>query len=212
MELQERHLREGTGRSPDLGAFDRWVRVDLRGYRRERGRVLHAGARMRGLDADLSRRREGTRLLGGTLGAAAGVRGAVAEGVQDRHVPPLFRVPLMVGDRDKLVARRLRCGVVIGYLYDPPLDDFAGPEFVEPSPATEAARWFAAQALPVGPLLARRMQRLLHREGTQPPDPFPGPALRDQAPRVWLPASAPLGLRRPGASHPPPTGRRLRRG
>ncbi|WP_328694381.1 DegT/DnrJ/EryC1/StrS family aminotransferase [Streptomyces phaeochromogenes] len=186
MELQERHLREGTGRSPDLGAFDRWVRVDLHGYRREHGRVLQRTLkwRMSGLDADLSRRREGTRLLGGTVWAAAGVRDAVAEGVRDRRVPPLFRVPLMVCDRDELVARLERCGVVIGYLYDPPLDDFAGPEFVEPSPAPEAARWFAAHALPVDPLLARRMMRLLQREAPQPADPFPGPALRDQAPRV----------------------------
>lgn len=186
MELQERHLREAAGRSPDLGAFDRWVRVDLHGYRREHGRLLRSTLRRRvsGLDADLSRRREGTRLLGGTVWAAAGVRSAVAEEVQDRGVPPLFRVPLMVRDRDKLVARLERCGVVIGYLYDPPLDDFAGPEFVEPSPAPEAARWFAAHALPVDPLLARRMMRLLQREAPQPADPFPGPALRDQSPRV----------------------------
>lgn len=66
----------------------------------------------------------------------------------------------------------------------PPLDDFAGPEFVEPSPAPEAARWFAAHALPVDPLLARRMMRLLQREAPQSADPFPGPSLRDQAPRA----------------------------
>ncbi|MDT9696621.1 DegT/DnrJ/EryC1/StrS family aminotransferase [Streptomyces sp. P17] len=186
MELHERHLREAAGRRPDLMAFDRWVRVDLHGYRREHGRLLrHAlRRRMSGLDADLSRRRAGTRLLGGTVWAAAGVRGAVAEGVEDRHVPPLFRVPLMVRDRDGLVARLERCGVVSGYVYDPPLDDFAGPEFVEPSPAPEAARWFAAHALPVDPLLARRMMRLLQREAPQPAEPLPASTLRDEAPGV----------------------------
>ncbi|WP_033893527.1 DegT/DnrJ/EryC1/StrS family aminotransferase [Streptomyces anulatus] len=186
MELRERHLREATGASPGLGVFDRWVRVDLHGYRREHGRVLHRALRRRmsGLDADLARRREGTRLLGGTVWAATGVRDAVAEGVEDRHVPPLFRVPLMVRDRDRLVARLERCGVVTGYLYDPPLDDFAGPEFVEPSPAPEAARWFAAHALPVDPLLARRMMRLLQREAPQPADPLPAPTFRGREPRV----------------------------
>ncbi|MCG0062202.1 MULTISPECIES: DegT/DnrJ/EryC1/StrS family aminotransferase [Streptomyces] len=184
MELHERLLRVTTGHSPDLGAFDRWVRVDLHGYRRDHGRVLQRALRRRmsGLDADLSRRREGTRLLGGTVWAAAGVRGAVAEGVEDRHVPPLFRVPLMVRDRDTLVARLERRGVVTGYVYDPPLDDFAGPEFVEPSPAPEAARWFAAHALPVDPLQARRMMRLLQREDPQPAEPVSGSTLRDQAP------------------------------
>ncbi len=69
MELHERHLRSATGRTPDLDAFDRWVRVDLHGYRRAHGRVLRrtVQGRMSGLDADLSRRREGTRLLGGTV-------------------------------------------------------------------------------------------------------------------------------------------------
>jgi hypothetical protein len=179
MELRARHLREAVAATPDLAAFDRWVRVDLHGYRRGHGRELQRTLRWRmsGLDADLSRRREGTRLLGRTEWAADGVQAAVARKGEDRDVPPLFRVPLMVRDRDMLVARLERRGVVTGYVYDPPLDDFAGPEFVEPSPAPEAARWFAAHALPVDPLLARRMMRLLRREAPQPADPLPGPTL-----------------------------------
>ncbi|CAM5689254.1 UDP-4-amino-4, 6-dideoxy-N-acetyl-beta-L-altrosamine transaminase OS=Streptomyces griseorubiginosus OX=67304 GN=pseC PE=3 SV=1 [Streptomyces griseorubiginosus] len=66
-----------------------------------------------------------------------------------------MRGPL-VDDRDALVQRLVRHDVVSGYLYDPPLDDYAGAEFVEPSPDPSAARWFAAHALPADPLLARR--------------------------------------------------------
>ncbi|WP_343243656.1 hypothetical protein [Streptomyces sp. SID13726] len=44
-----------------------------------------------------------------------------------------------------------------GFRYDPPLDDYAGPESVEPSPGPWAARWFAVHVLPVDPLRARRI-------------------------------------------------------
>lgn len=55
-------------------------------------------------------------------------------------------------------------GVIAGYIYDPPLDDYAGPEFVDPSPTPSAARWFASHVLPADPLLARRITAALTRE------------------------------------------------
>jgi hypothetical protein len=44
----------------------------------------------------------------------------------------------------------------IGYIYDPPLDDYAGPEFAEPSPSPDVARWWASRVFPVDPLEADR--------------------------------------------------------
>ncbi|MER5834387.1 DegT/DnrJ/EryC1/StrS aminotransferase family protein, partial [Streptomyces sp. NPDC002130] len=49
----------------------------------------------------------------------------------------------------------------------------AGAEFTDPSPAPEAARWFARHALPVDPLRARTVIEVLERSGAQPV-PAPG--------------------------------------
>jgi dTDP-4-amino-4,6-dideoxygalactose transaminase len=90
---------------------------------------------------------------------------------------PLFRVPLFVADRDAAIAALARQGIVVGYLYDPPLDDYAGAEFTDPSPAPEAARWFARHALPVDPLRARTVVEVLERSGARPvqaPGELPG--------------------------------------
>jgi Acetyltransferase (GNAT) domain/DegT/DnrJ/EryC1/StrS aminotransferase family len=70
---------------------------------------------------------------------------------------PLFRVPLLVEDRDAVLAELLRRQVPVGYAYDPPLDDYAGPRFAEPSPVPEVARWWARRVLPVDPLDAGRV-------------------------------------------------------
>jgi hypothetical protein len=83
-------------------------------------------------------------------------------------VQPLFRVPLLVADRDAAIAALARRGIVVGYLYDPPLDDYAGEEFTDPSPAPGRARWFAAHALPVDPLRAREAIGVLERSGVRP--------------------------------------------
>ncbi|MEU4653167.1 DegT/DnrJ/EryC1/StrS family aminotransferase [Streptomyces sp. NPDC023723] len=92
----------------------------------------------------------------------------------DVPVQPLFRVPLLVADRDAAMAALARRGVVVGYLYDPPLDDYAGAEFTDPSPAPEAARWFARHALPVDPLRAREVIGILEESGVRPAEPPAG--------------------------------------
>jgi hypothetical protein len=83
----------------------------------------------------------------------------------------LFRVPLLVVDRDAAIAALARRGIVVGYLYDPPLDDYAGADFTDVSPAPEAARWFARHALPVDPLRAREVAEVLEECGARPAEP-----------------------------------------
>jgi hypothetical protein len=83
-------------------------------------------------------------------------------------VQPLFRVPLFVADRDAAIAALARRGIIVGYLYDPPLDDYAGAAFTDLSPAPEAARWFARHALPVDPLRARAVVEVLEESRVRP--------------------------------------------
>jgi hypothetical protein len=45
-------------------------------------------------------------------------------------------------------------GVLVRYIYDPPLDDYAGAEFMSPSTAPEPGRWWVRHALPIDPLKA----------------------------------------------------------
>ncbi|MFF3347015.1 DegT/DnrJ/EryC1/StrS family aminotransferase [Streptomyces sp. NPDC002779] len=148
--------------APSLTAYEPWVRVDLHGFRVRHGTLVRGQLTLRvsRLDDDLTRRRAGVALLAGTTWASPALR--------ERAVPdgplPLFRVPLLVHDRDALLERLVDHGMVCGYVYDPPLDDYAGAEFVEPSPDPAAARWFASHVLPADPLTARRMTGALTRE------------------------------------------------
>ena len=75
-----------------------------------------------------------------------------------RELPlPLLRVPLLVEDRDAVAVELRRHRVNVYFVYAPPLDDYSGPKFSEPSPAPEAARWWAAHILPVNPHDAERV-------------------------------------------------------
>ncbi|MEU5509757.1 DegT/DnrJ/EryC1/StrS family aminotransferase [Streptomyces fungicidicus] len=164
MPLRPDALARASAAAPDLAAHDSWVRVDMHGYRRRSGplrlgRIRRAVGR---LDEVLRAHRDGTALLLATPWA----RPREGSGVQ-----PLFRVPLLVADRDAAIAALARRGIVVGYLYDPPLDDYAGEEFTEPSPAPGRARWFAAHALPVDPLRAREAIGVLERSGVRPAEP-----------------------------------------
>ncbi|MHB9856950.1 DegT/DnrJ/EryC1/StrS family aminotransferase [Streptomyces sp. YIM S03343] len=162
MPLNAPRLSACSRRAPDLTAYNPWVRVDLHDYRRSQGALFRAqlSLRMSGLDYDLARRRPGVSLLSATKWAPPPVRDRTAH----EGPLPLFRVPLLVEDRDTLVNRLVRYGVVCGYVYDPPLDDYAGAEFVEPSPDPAPARWFASHVLPADPLQARGIITTLHHE------------------------------------------------
>ncbi|MFE2050297.1 DegT/DnrJ/EryC1/StrS family aminotransferase [Streptomyces sp. NPDC059459] len=169
MPLRPRELARALASAPDLTAHDPWVRVDMHDYRLRAGRFRlgRIARRLDGLDDVLARCRSGTELLLSTRWARpAGwdaPRGGAPGGAQ-----PLFRVPLLVADRDAAVSALARRGIVVGYLYDPPLDDYAGADFTDPSPFPEGARWFARHALPVDPLRARAAVAALEESGARP--------------------------------------------
>ncbi|WP_399897267.1 DegT/DnrJ/EryC1/StrS family aminotransferase [Streptomyces sp. BBFR51] len=178
MPLRPDELARAAASAPGLDAHDPWVRVDMHDYRLRAGRFRlgRIGRRLDRLDDVLAGCRAGTELLlstrwagpaaraGEGSGSAAGTGGGSAAGA----VQPLFRVPLLVADRDAAVRALARRGIVVGYLYDPPLDDYAGAAFTDLSPAPEGARWFARHALPVDPLRARAVVAALEESGVRP--------------------------------------------
>ncbi|MFF4657311.1 DegT/DnrJ/EryC1/StrS family aminotransferase [Streptomyces sp. NPDC001381] len=174
MPLRARELARAVSAAPDLGAHDSWVRVDMHDYRLRSGplRLARIGRRMDRLDGVLAACRSGTELLLSTPWA----RPHSKAGPVPAH--PLFRVPLFVADRDAARAALARRGLVVGYLYDPPLDDYAGERFTDPSPDPAGARWFARHALPVDPLRARQAVEALDDARVRPAEGpgGPGPA------------------------------------
>ncbi|MFE9995558.1 DegT/DnrJ/EryC1/StrS family aminotransferase [Streptomyces avermitilis] len=176
MALHAERLSGCAREAPSLAAYEPWVRVDLHGFRSRHGALVRGQLtlRMDRLDDDLARRTVGVSLLSGTAWASPALRDRTAH---NGHLP-LFRVPLLVHDRNALIERLVSHGVVAGYVYDPPLDDYAGAEFVEPSPDPSAARWFASHVLPADPLLARRITNALTGEQAttaHPSAPAPAP-------------------------------------
>ncbi|MEV4837268.1 DegT/DnrJ/EryC1/StrS family aminotransferase [Nonomuraea sp. NPDC049486] len=152
--LMARELAEALPRAPSLPSFDPWVRADLHDYRAARGRVSrwYQIRRVAKVPRERERRLAGVALLASLPIAAPAVR--------DHLDQPLFRVPLLVRDRDAAIAELERRGVATGYLYDPPYDDYA-PGLTKPSPDPTPARWWARHVLPVDPLYARRALPLL---------------------------------------------------
>jgi hypothetical protein len=67
----------------------------------------------------------------------------------------------LIEDRDAVAIELRRRRINVYFVYDPPLDEYSGPEFSEPSPAPEAARWWGAHVLPVDPHDAERVLELL---------------------------------------------------
>ncbi len=162
MPLRAGELARATAEAPGLTAHHSWVRVDMHDYRLAPGplrarRITRAFGR---LDEVLRVHREGTARLLDTEWAAPRTTAG--------PVQPLFRVPLLVDDRDAAVAALARHGIVTGYLYDPPLDDYAGPEFTGLSPRPGPARYFARHALPVDPRRATEAIAVLRRAGAAP--------------------------------------------
>ncbi|MEU1051205.1 DegT/DnrJ/EryC1/StrS family aminotransferase [Streptomyces sp. NPDC005876] len=168
MPLRPRELARAVAAAPDLTAHDPWVRVDMHDYRLRSGRFRlgRVSRRLGHLDETLAACRAGTELLQATRWAGPRPPG---------RTRPLFRVPLLVADREAASRALARRGLIVGYLYDPPLDDYAGAEFTDPSPAPEGARWFARHALPVDPLRARTAIRALEESGAEPAGPPAAP-------------------------------------
>jgi Glycosyl transferase family 2/DegT/DnrJ/EryC1/StrS aminotransferase family len=178
MPVRPDRLRHALAAGPGLEPFETWIRVDRPQYRLPAPAFLLRGMlrRLRRLDADRARRIEGVA----RLRALPNVAPAVRQG----DPQPLFRVPMLVPDRDYALARLERHVLGTGYIYDPPLDDYAGPDFAEPSPAPDAARRWARAVLPVDPLEADKVMRCMRpaaASATRRPRTLPGSAA---APRV----------------------------
>ncbi|MEU4830999.1 DegT/DnrJ/EryC1/StrS family aminotransferase [Streptosporangium sp. NPDC023615] len=161
---REEELRAVVAADPvDPHAMGYWLRIDLDDWRMRQGALLrgYQRSRFRVVDRERERRVAGVELLRATPWAAQGVREAAPQ--------PLLRVPLLVEDRDGLVTRLESRGVVPGFIYDPPLDDYL--DLVPEGPTPEVARWWTGHVLPVDPLRARRMARLLTELGARPAVP-----------------------------------------
>ncbi|WP_420705426.1 DegT/DnrJ/EryC1/StrS family aminotransferase [Streptomyces sp. NRRL F-5126] len=185
MPLRAGELRRAVAAAPGLDPFESWVRVDMHPYRVAPGRVrLRRTARLLGdLDRRLALHRAGTAaLLRSRWGSGHGEPGAGGTRTQ-----PLFRVPLLVSDRDAAIAALARRHITVGYLYDPPLDVYAAgndPDssaaFTDPSPLPRPAAWFARHALPVDPCRADEVLRVLDGLPITPVRP-PAAVTRDGA-------------------------------
>lgn len=138
-----------------LDRFDPWVRVDNARYR-----TVVSGSEARStlqeieaFEENRRRRLEGAgRLL--ELGLTPG----------DIPLPPdgaLFKVPLFVRDREKVLGSFREHGLDLDYIYDPPLDSYATDELAEKiSSRPEALRW-SRDVLPVNPLQVDRFLELM---------------------------------------------------
>ncbi|GLW99717.1 DegT/DnrJ/EryC1/StrS family aminotransferase [Microtetraspora sp. NBRC 16547] len=146
----------------DLDAFRLLLGVAQRDFDRAQG-ALHRRYLRRRLAAVTAQRAErvaGVARLAALPQAAPGARAHADQ--------PLIRVPLLVEERDRVVAELQRHGLVTHYLYLPPLGDLLGPELVDQGEAPEAARRWAAHVLPVDPLRAGLAVRLLERIAPAP--------------------------------------------
>lgn len=153
---QLEHARSGA----DLDLFDQWMQTAYPDYRmRQRSSLLN---RTLALLHDL--RRDRAERVAGVLRLRE--LDAIAPAARVGAPLPLFRVPLLIEDRDAVALELLRRGLNLygTYVYAPPLDDYSGPDFSEPSPAPEAARWWSAHVLPVNPHEAQRVVELVARK------------------------------------------------
>jgi len=144
----------------DLELFDQWMQTSYPDYRmRQRSSVLK---RTLALLQALQRDRAGR--IAGVLRLRE--LNAVAPAARLGAPLPLFRVPLLIEDRDAVALELRRRGINLygTNVYAPPLDDYAGPDFVEPSPAPQAARWWSAHVLPVNPHDGERVVKLVARK------------------------------------------------
>ncbi|MFE5946946.1 DegT/DnrJ/EryC1/StrS family aminotransferase [Streptomyces sp. NPDC056480] len=175
MPLRAEELARALTAAPALEPFHSWVRVDMHDYRLRpgAGRLRRTTRRFARLDDVLDAHRAGTALLlAGGYGTAEAFPGGVPEEPAAGTPPqPLYRVPLLVDDRDAAVAALARRRITTGYLYDPPLDSYAGELFTDPSPAPEPAAWFARHALPVDPRRAAEALAVLRGAGIRPARP-----------------------------------------
>ena len=167
--LREAQLERACS-SGDLGQFDVWMETAYPDYRMRQ----HSSRLRRTLSAlrDLGRDRE-ERIVGVQRLRALD---AVAPAAREGDVLPLLRVPLLIEDRDAVALELRRRGINVFFVYAPPLDEYSGPEFCEPSPLPEAARWWASHILPVDPHDAERVLDLVGKNEIRLTPAAPPPA------------------------------------
>jgi DegT/DnrJ/EryC1/StrS aminotransferase family protein len=158
--LRAPRLEEAVS-SNDLGAFDAWMETAYADYRMQQraGALKKTVASLRALKRDRAQRIEGVLLLRQLE--------AVAPAAREGAPLPLLRVPLLIENRDHVAMELRRRGINVYYVYAPPLDDYFGPDFAEPSPDPEAARWWATHALPINPHDAERVLDLVTKNEVQ---------------------------------------------
>jgi len=147
----QKERRSGAG----LDRFDPWVRVDNARYR-----IAVSGSdakrTLREIEAFEENRRhrlEGTcRLL--ELGLTPADIMLPRDGA-------LFKLPLFVRDREKVLSAFQEHGLDLDYIYDPPLDLYAADELAEKIPSRPEARRWSRDVLPVNPLQADRFLKLM---------------------------------------------------
>jgi hypothetical protein len=148
MPLQSSLLRRAIATGRGLDAFDSWVRVDGPEYRLKlmTSDLKSLLLKLKSYPSDMELREQGVTRLKDMQVTAAGVKAS--------PVRPYLRVPLLVKKRDVIRNSLSKCGMQVIYIYDPPLDDYAGVEFATPATEQENARWWARHVLPINPMQA----------------------------------------------------------
>jgi DegT/DnrJ/EryC1/StrS aminotransferase family len=141
--------------SGDLDQFGPWMETGYPDYRmrQQSSHLKRTLGGLRGLLRDREDRIAGVRRLRALE--------AVAPAAREGDPLPLLRVPLLIENRDAVALELQRRGIDVFFVYAPPLDDYSGPEFCEPSPLPEAAQWWAAHILPLDPHDAERVLDLV---------------------------------------------------
>ncbi len=153
--LRASRLRRAVSAEYGLEVFDEWMNTAYPDYR--------MGQRSSALERTLAALRDVERDREERLAGVVRLRelDAVAPGAQAGPPQPLLRVPLLIENRDSVASALHRQGINVYFVYDPPLDEYAGPEFVEPSQAPDAASWWSRHVLPIDPHDAKQVVNLV---------------------------------------------------
>jgi hypothetical protein len=147
-------VRQAQNEGGGLDRFDRWVRVDNHMYRTWPLRFSRRATLRRLAAFEENRRR---RLAGARKLFELGLTPA---GLPVSSDTALFRVPLLVREREKVRAHFAERGLALDYIYDPPLDVYA-PGLTERLASPCGAAHWSRDVLPVDPVLADRFLALL---------------------------------------------------
>jgi DegT/DnrJ/EryC1/StrS aminotransferase family protein len=167
--LEARRLEHALG-GVGLDQFDHWIDTAYPDYRMRQGSgaLKRTLAGLRALDRDREERIAGVLRLREL--------DAIAPGAREGAALPLLRVPLLIENRDAVALELRRRRINVYFVYDPPLDEYAGSDFAERSPAPEPAEWWGGHVLPVDPHDAERVLELVGRNEIRLTPAVPPPA------------------------------------